>query len=743
MVRTCCLLALAAILTIPSVPAQGAQAKWTFMVYMDADNNLEPDGIDDFLEMAQIGSTDDVNIVVLFDRIPDHSDEYDNWADTRRGRVEKGDTPGIDWGVSVGEKNMGDPQTLIDFITWATTTYPAERYALVLWDHGDGWRLMPDKMTIKAVCWDDTNNSNLAMAEVRQALASAAIHFDLVAFDACLMGMVEVGYEIRQYADVMVASQETEPGGGWPYHMALDDLVATPTLTAAEFGRAAVEGYYAYYGSQTQAAVDLTQFDDLAARVDDLAAALRTSWSDDISSCTAAANALKSAVQSAVIYERHGPSYDANGLCLYFPASSGQMSSSYNSSVILLPGATQWEEFLGEYYNTMTMSWVALARANTFDDFFATGHIDLVDFCDALIEYAPTGVRVMPLADATFDGEPGGPYSPAATSYTLTNYGSTTAQWTAQFNVNWLSCNPSSGAIVPGASQVVLLAPNAATSLLGGGAFEGIVTFSADTDAVDDERGVVLQLSGQPIDAFRYFALDTSPGWTTEGSWEFGQPLGNQGDPASGKTGANVYGYNLAGAYENDIDPPYYLTTDAIDCSGYGNVKLGFWRWLGVESSVFDGAAIEARAGTSGPWTAVWNHTGASLEPSGWTYCEYDISTVADNQATVYIRWAMGTTDISVAYAGWNIDDIALTGDALQALPALSDAQICYGQSDGTFTMSAWNLDLGASLGGIEATGSGTLTYELPTGQWAGIYLYDYNGSAYVAGQYVLRNATP
>jgi hypothetical protein len=160
------------------------------------------------------------------------------------------------------------------------------------------------------------------------------------------------------------------------------------------------------------------------------------------------------------------------------------------------------------------------------------------------------------------------------------------------------------------------------------------------------------------------FPLDVDPGWTTEGQWEFGVPLGGGShcyDPTSGHTGTNVYGYNLSGDYADNI-PAYYLTTTALDCSGYNNVSLNFWRWLGVESASYDHATVEV-SNDGSIWSTVWDHTGGSFCDGAWIECDYDISSVADDQSTVYIRWTMGPTDVSVTYPGWNIDDICLLGD--------------------------------------------------------------------------------
>jgi hypothetical protein len=166
------------------------------------------------------------------------------------------------------------------------------------------------------------------------------------------------------------------------------------------------------------------------------------------------------------------------------------------------------------------------------------------------------------------------------------------------------------------------------------------------------------------------FPLDTDPGWTTQGQWAFGVPAGSGGDPSSGHTGSNVYGYNLNGQYPNNM-PRYYLTTTAINCSEATDVTLKFWRWLGVESATYDHAGIEvSNNGTS--WVSAWEHGGGTVIDTSWSQYSYDISAIADHQATVYLRWAMGTTDISVTYCGWNIDDIEIWG-VVPVPPLLGD----------------------------------------------------------------------
>jgi hypothetical protein len=122
-----------------------------------------------------------------------------------------------------------------------------------------------------------------------------------------------------------------------------------------------------------------------------------------------------------------------------------------------------------------------------------------------------------------------------------------------------------------------------------------------------------------------------------------------------------VVGFNLTGQYTNSIATTQYTTTQAIDCTSFDNVQLSFWRWLGIESSANDHASIQvSNDGTT--WTTVWDHTGGTLNETAWSFQQYDISAVASFQSTVYIRWGMGTTNGSVTFSGWNIDDVRVAG---------------------------------------------------------------------------------
>ncbi len=154
--------------------------------------------------------------------------------------------------------------------------------------------------------------------------------------------------------------------------------------------------------------------------------------------------------------------------------------------------------------------------------------------------------------------------------------------------------------------------------------------------------------------------MDTDPGWTYGANWAYGTPAGLSGDPASGYTGTNVVGYNLNGDYANSA-PRSDTTTPALNLTGKYFTTLEFRRWLGIESATYDHAGIEISTNGS-TWSALWTHTGGSLNETAWSLQSFDISAIADNQATVYIRWYLGTTDGSVVYHGWNIDDVMIKG---------------------------------------------------------------------------------
>ncbi|HWQ18405.1 MAG TPA: clostripain-related cysteine peptidase, partial [Methanotrichaceae archaeon] len=375
--------------------------KWTYMVYLDGDNDLEKFAILNFLQMATVGSTSDVNILVQFDRIPGYDNRYGDWVTGKRFYITKGMVPTQENAVGdMGEPDMGDPKTLSSFITWAKENYPAKNYALVMWNHGDGWRhylrLIPwaDDATIsddspagKGVCWDDTSNTFLTMQGVGAALASSPV--TLVDYDACLMQMIEVSYQDSPNVQVHVGSEENAPGYGNPYDTILKDLTAKPVMTPESLGSAIVQRYITFYmpGSAynipkaTKSAVSDSAISGLVTAVDGLAQALinvepgeyahiqRASIEADYYADTAfgsvdlydfarlvklyvpdaavaaAAQNVMDKVKAAVITEAHGKGHpNANGISICLPETSADYLLSYEGT--RFAADTHWDEFL-------------------------------------------------------------------------------------------------------------------------------------------------------------------------------------------------------------------------------------------------------------------------------------------------------------------------------------------------------------------------------------------------------------
>jgi subtilisin family serine protease len=161
--------------------------------------------------------------------------------------------------------------------------------------------------------------------------------------------------------------------------------------------------------------------------------------------------------------------------------------------------------------------------------------------------------------------------------------------------------------------------------------------------------------------------MDANPNWTLGSGWAWGTPTGKgswSGDPNVGHTGKNVIGYTLDGDYANNLAQTSYATTAPVDCRGYKNIRLSFWRWLGVEAP-YDYACIQV-SNDGAKWTDVWTTGVSHVSDDAWQFVEYAVPAgMADGQSTVYFRWGMGPTDDAVTCPGWNLDDVQVTGDKI------------------------------------------------------------------------------
>ena len=293
---------------------QIAKKPWTFMVYMAGDNSLNRAAPADLSEMKKIGSSDKLNIIAQVDRAT-------GGHTCQRYYLRKSTSLGADSVAKLGEIDTGNPQNLLDFISWTERTYPADRYALVLWNHGSGWddtdvyaneryrslrritgrarhaffrtslRRTMEKAkkdrTARAILYDDNAKDFIDNRELTTVLASAAKlnkrKLDLLGMDACLMSMIEVGSEISPSVEYTVGSEETEPTEGWPYKAILSHLAQSPATSSRAFASAIVDDYLASYAPSdgvTYSACDLSKTDGLVQALSSLSHALSAQLGD-------------------------------------------------------------------------------------------------------------------------------------------------------------------------------------------------------------------------------------------------------------------------------------------------------------------------------------------------------------------------------------------------------------------------------------------------------------------------------
>jgi hypothetical protein len=313
---------------------------------MAGDNDLEDFAFTDLQELKKVGSTSKVDVFAQIDSMRDDH--------TLRYHVRKGTTVQDDVVMDLGETNTGDPKVAIDFFTWGMKQSPAKRYLMVIWNHGSGideediYRgasrfrggARSAKLTIarrgtpgagvvtqrrvraaltsrfrrslfsktfaaslkaprpnaRAIAYDDSARDFLDNMELAKVLAAVKAKLkrkvDVLGFDACLMNMVEVAYQLRGSADFISGSEEVEPGDGWPYDRILADLAAKPTMSAAALGDTIVRRYAASYKSDavTLSLLDLEKSKAVADAVDRLAGALIQALKDgEIAAITKAA----------------------------------------------------------------------------------------------------------------------------------------------------------------------------------------------------------------------------------------------------------------------------------------------------------------------------------------------------------------------------------------------------------------------------------------------------------------------
>ncbi|MCX6090449.1 MAG: clostripain-related cysteine peptidase [Candidatus Atribacteria bacterium] len=358
------------------------------MVYVDGDNDLSSYAFQDINTMEFVGSTDQVKIVAQLDSL--------GITGTKRYLIMPDSNPFMITSPVIGdpgEVNMGNGSSLTGFIQFSVQKYPAKKYALVLWNHGGGFRSAGETHILKDICWDESSgNDSLTMPELSQALSSSGVFLNVLAMDACLMGMVEVAYQVRNNASILVASEESVPGEGMVYERFLQDLVSSPTMEGSTLARYMIDSYMNIYSGSgmgvTLSSLRLSSLSPLITALDQLAGAILsdsgsrdlyreigcrdTIWFSDTDfidignfaqnlinhpsvsgTVKATAQNVLSGLGSAVLYNRGSGLNDYNwnlsgvrGLSIYFPYNP--YSAKYNE--LAFAQSTQWDnlaKFIG------------------------------------------------------------------------------------------------------------------------------------------------------------------------------------------------------------------------------------------------------------------------------------------------------------------------------------------------------------------------------------------------------------
>ena len=325
---------------------------------------------------------------------------------------------------------------------------------------------------------------------------------------------------------------------------------------------------------------------------------------------------------------------------------SGTLAPGANVTLTLTLTASANTTAVGSYSSTLTFNNTTTGDGNT----------------SRTVNFTVSGAPVMSVTAGSLssNGPVGGTFTPASTTFTVSNSGSGPLAWTAAKTQTWLTLSPASGTVNPGLNTTVTATINSGANSLAQGSYSDTITFTNTTNGSGNAtRSASLLVQSKPFS----FDLTTNPGWTTQGEWAWGTPTGGGGgggfaDPTTGFTGTKVFGVNLSGNYSTTPGGPFYLTAGPFNLSGAVASKLKFRRWLNTDFQPFAYATVEvSNNGTT--WTSVYdNGTIAATTDSSWQLVQYDISAVADLKPAVYVRWGYQVGASATAMSGWNIDDV-------------------------------------------------------------------------------------
>jgi len=251
-------------------------SEWTFMFYLCGDNDLEKHAIEIINELEKgYDLSKNISILALIDRIPGYDISNENFTGCRLYQIipnQEESKIKSNLLQDYGERDMGNGYNLRMLIRYGFENFTAEHYFLSLYNHGGG---------LYGICYDDTSSnenttSNLKISEIKDAINSASFfndeHIDIVNLAGCLMGEVEVAYELRECADFLIFSQNFGRGGFTDWNTFLEnineDWSLTPYNLVEQFMDAYSKSHYGAFDKTTCSVIDLKKLDKLFIHID-------------------------------------------------------------------------------------------------------------------------------------------------------------------------------------------------------------------------------------------------------------------------------------------------------------------------------------------------------------------------------------------------------------------------------------------------------------------------------------------
>ena len=193
-----------------------AEKEWTILIYMAADNGLNNAAINDIEEMQLAEFSDNIKVIVQIDY-----SEFNEITGAYRYHIYPGEKKQISY---LGEINSGDWHSITDFANWGFQKYPADKNALILWSHGNGWYPV-NRLLYPSFCPDEESQDSISIAggDLNNAIKNINTHLNIITFDACNMQTLEVVTEIYKYTDYIIGAEDIVNSGGFPYQKILSE----------------------------------------------------------------------------------------------------------------------------------------------------------------------------------------------------------------------------------------------------------------------------------------------------------------------------------------------------------------------------------------------------------------------------------------------------------------------------------------------------------------------------------------